>query len=75
VKTYKPLVSSAPAHSILNAQAFDYTNSVDTDIRRTFARIARNKAVARAVRNGASNVQPLPKRPLATPAQQRPPQA
>ena len=47
----------------------------DTDVRRTFARIARNQAVARALRNGASNVQPLPKRPVATPAQQRPLQA
>jgi hypothetical protein len=41
VKRYKPLLSSAPADSILNAQAFHYTNSVDTDIRRTFARIRR----------------------------------
>ena len=36
---YKPLLSSAPAHSILNAQAFHYTNSVDTDIRKTFERV------------------------------------
>lgn len=35
---YKPLLSSAPAHSILNAQAFHYTNSLATDIRKTFAR-------------------------------------
>ena len=49
VNDYKPLLSSAPAHSILNAQAFHYTNSVETDIRKTFARVARNLAMARAV--------------------------
>jgi len=32
---YKPLLSSTPAHSILNAQALNYTSSVAT---RTFAR-------------------------------------
>ena len=39
VNDYKPLLSSAPAHSILNAQAFHYTNSAATDIRKTFARV------------------------------------
>jgi len=44
VKRSKPLLSSAPAHSILSAQAFHYTNSVATDIRKTFARIRRERA-------------------------------
>ena len=56
VKRYKPLLSSAPAHSIRNAQAFHYTNSVDTDIRRTFARIRRERANAAVVVNLASHV-------------------
>ena len=56
VKRYKPLLSSAPAHSILNTQAFQYTNSVDTDIRRTFARIRRERANAAVVVNLASHV-------------------
>jgi len=46
MKQYKPLLSSAPAHSILNAQGFRYTNSVSTDIRETFARL-RRKASAK----------------------------
>ncbi len=61
MKDYKPLVSSALAHSILNAQTFHYTNSVETDIRKTFARIARSRATARALLDGASNVKPLTK--------------
>ena len=56
MKRYKPLLSSAPAHSILNAQAFHYTNSVDTDIRMTFARIRRERANAAVVVNLASHV-------------------
>ena len=56
MKRYKPLLSSAPAHSILNAQAFRYTNSVDTDIRRTFARIRRERANAAVVVNLASHL-------------------
>jgi len=57
---YKPLVSSAPAHSILNAQAFQYTNSVATDIRKTFEKFRRSQAsAARALLNAASNVRPL----------------
>jgi GNAT superfamily N-acetyltransferase len=43
---YKPLVSSAPALSILNAQAFHYTSSAETDIRKTFARVQRGTALA-----------------------------
>src|SRR5689334_4203833 len=42
MKQYKPLVSSAPANSVLNAQQFPYTNSASTDIRKTFARFRRN---------------------------------
>ena len=42
MKSYKPLLSSAPAHSILNARTFRYRNSADTDIRKTFARFRRN---------------------------------
>ena len=41
MKDYKPLLSSAPADSIQNAQAFQYTNSAATDIRKTFARVRR----------------------------------
>jgi hypothetical protein len=60
VKRYKPLLSSAPAHSILNAQAFHYTNAVATDIRRTFARIRRERASAAVVVNLASHVRSVP---------------
>jgi hypothetical protein len=51
----KPLVISAPAHGILNAQAFHYTNSVETDIRKTFARVLRRRAKTNASINVASN--------------------
>ena len=56
VKRYKPLLSSAPAHSILNAGAFNYTNSVDTDIRKTFTRIRRERANAAVIANIGSHV-------------------
>ena len=60
MKDYKSLLSSAPAHSILNAQAFHYTNSAATDIRKTFARVRRRRENAdAAARNVASNVRPL----------------
>ena len=59
---YKPLVSSTPAHSILNAQAFHYTSSVKTDIRETFARVRRERAKANASINATSNVRPLIKK-------------
>ena len=55
MKDCKPLLSSAPAHSILNAQAFHYTNSAETDIRKTFARVLRSRAKANAPINAASN--------------------
>ena len=55
MKDCKPLLSSAPAHSILNAQAFHYTNSAETDIRKTFARVRRSRAKANAPINAASN--------------------
>ena len=42
MKPYKPLFSSAPANSILNAQEFHYSNSASTDIRKTFANFRRN---------------------------------
>ena len=42
MKQYKPLLSSAPANSILNAQEFRYRNSARTDIRKTFANFRRN---------------------------------
>ena len=42
MKHYKPLLSSAPASSILNAQEFHYSNSASTDIRKTFANFRRN---------------------------------
>ena len=57
---YKPLVSSTPAHSILNAQAFHYTSSVETDIRKTFARVRATKDNAST--NATSNVRPLIKK-------------
>lgn len=56
MKDYKPLVSSAPAHSILNAQTFHYTSSVTTDIRKTFVRVLRNRAKSGVVTKGASNI-------------------
>ena len=57
---YKPLLSSAPAHSILNAQAFHYTNSVATDVRKTFEKFRRTQAMAaRALKSAAGNVAPL----------------
>ena len=59
VKRYKPLLSSAPAHSILNAQAFHYTNSVATDIRNTFARIRRERANPAVIVDIASHVRCL----------------
>jgi len=59
---YKPLVSSAPAHSILNAQAFHYTSSVETDIRKTFARVRRRRAKANPSISVASNVRPFIKK-------------
>ena len=63
MKDYKPLLSSAPAHSILNAQAFHYTNSAATDIRKTFARIRRRREKkAAASFDVASNVWPLYRR-------------
>jgi hypothetical protein len=64
VKDYKPLLSSAPTHSILNAQAFHYINSVATDIRKTFARARRHreKADAASSLNIASNARPLYRR-------------
>ena len=59
MKNHKPLLSSAPAHSILNAQSFQYTSSADTDIRKTFARIRREREKAAAVIAIASNVRSL----------------
>ena len=54
----KPLVSSAPAHSILNA-GFRYTSSAATDIRKTFARVRREQASAAVTASALSNVRPL----------------
>ena len=63
MKDYKPLLSSAPAHSILNAQAFHYTSSAATDIRKTFARVRRRREKADAASlNVASNVRSLYRR-------------
>ena len=63
MKDYKPLLSSAPVHSILNAQAFHYTSSAATDIRKTFARVKRRREKAAAASLGvASNVRPLYRR-------------
>lgn len=57
---YKRLVSSAPATSILNAQAFRYTGSLATDIRKTFARLQR--ADRQRPVSMANNVHPLPRK-------------
>jgi hypothetical protein len=59
VKRYKPLLSLAPAHSILDAKAFHYTNSVATDIRKTFARIRRERANPAVIVDIASHVRCL----------------
>jgi len=56
---YKLLVSSAPAHSILNAQTFHYVSSAETDIRKTFAKVRRAQARAAAFLNPAGNVRRL----------------
>lgn len=58
--SHRPLVTAAPAHSILNAE-FHYTNSTATDIRKTFARIRRERAKAAIAASGASKVRPLTK--------------
>jgi len=68
MKQYKPLLSSAPANSILNAQQFHYTNSASTDIRKTFASVRRN-ASKQNQPSVATNVRTLTKNPIdATPA-------
>jgi hypothetical protein len=59
MKTYKPLLSSAPAHSILNAQTFRYSSSANTDIRRTFARVRREVAKQQSQPATATNVRTL----------------
>src|SRR4029434_10409093 len=50
---HKPLISTAPVHSILNAH-FRYTNSTLTDIRKTFERIRREHGQAKAARSAPS---------------------
>ena len=62
MKGYKPLVSSAPAHSILNARTFRYTSSVATDVRRTFPRVMRGRALALEMTQAVSNVRALPRK-------------
>jgi hypothetical protein len=61
MKAYKPLLSSAPAHSILNAQTFHYTNSAATDIRKTFARFRRSASKNALPPDIATNVRPFTK--------------
>jgi hypothetical protein len=60
MKQYKPLLSSAPANSILNAQEFHYRNSASTDIRKTFASFRRNAANQNQP-SAATNVRTLTK--------------
>ena len=68
MKQYKPLLSSAPANSILNAQGFHYRNSANTDIRKTFANFRRNASKQKQP-IVATNVRTLTKNPIdATPA-------
>jgi hypothetical protein len=63
MKQYKPLISSAPTNSILNAQRFHYTNSASTDIRKTFANFRRNASQQDQPRV-ATNVRALTKSQL-----------
>jgi hypothetical protein len=65
MKQYKPLLSSAPANSILNAQQFHYTNSANTDIRKTFANF-RRKASRQHQPSFTANVRTLRKNPIDT---------
>ncbi len=51
---YKPLL--APAQSVVNAQAFQSTNRVATDIRKMFARVRLERANAAVVVNLGSHV-------------------
>ena len=68
MKPYKPLLSSAPANSILNAQEFHYRNSASTDIRKTFANFRRNTSKQNQS-SVATNVRTLTTNPIdATPA-------
>ena len=72
MKQYKPLLSSAPANSILNAQKFHYRNSANTDIRKTFATLRRN-APKQHQPNVATNVRTFTKHPIdATPVPSSP---
>jgi len=72
MKPYKPLLSSAPPSSILNAQQFHYTNSASTDIRQTFANFRRH-ASRKNQPSVATNVRRLRKDPIdATPAPRSP---
>ncbi len=67
MKQYKPLLSSAPANSILNAQEFRYRNSANTDIRKTFASFRRNASNQNQPK-AATNVRTLTNNPIdATP--------
>jgi hypothetical protein len=56
MKSHKPLLSSAPPHSILNARTFRYSDSANTDIRRTFARARREAARGQSRPGSATNV-------------------
>ncbi len=62
---YKPLLSSAPSHSILNAQAFEYTSSVATDLRKTFERIRRARVKATERTGTSSRISPIRARDVA----------
>ena len=66
MKQYKPLLSSAPANSILNAQRFRYTNSASTDIRKTFASVRRNTSKQKQP-GVATNVRTLTKKAIDAP--------
>ncbi len=66
MKRYEPLSSSAPAHIILNAQTFQYPNSAEMDIRKTFARIRREGENAAVVVDIASRVRGLGGKPCDT---------
>ena len=67
---HKPLVSSTPAHSILNAR-FRYTSSAATDIRKTFAKVRREQAKAAVTPSASSNVRPLTRKSQDPPLQGR----
>jgi len=63
MKPYKPLLSSAPAHSILNARSFRYRDSASTDIRATFAKFRRQASKPDIGSDVATDIRAAPSNP------------